>query len=71
MAHLVPSDLTRLALAGAYEPELATLPVLAEALRDDYTGLLTGSVLAIAPIPVISEDDSWARIVGTRLRGSA
>lgn len=71
MAHLVPVDTTRLALAGAHEAELVTLAVLAGALPDDYTVFLRGSVMATTPIPVIPEDVSWARIVGTRLRGSS
>ena len=37
MAHLTPSDLTRLALAGAHEPEIRTLAFLKDALPDDYT----------------------------------
>ncbi len=37
MARLVPSDLTRLALAGAHQPEIATLAALQKALPDDYT----------------------------------
>jgi hypothetical protein len=37
MARLVPSDLTRLALAGAHQPEVATLAFLQKALPDDYT----------------------------------
>jgi hypothetical protein len=37
MARLIPSDLTRLALAGAHQPEVATLAVLQKALPDDYT----------------------------------
>ena len=37
MARLIPSDITRLALAGADNPELHTLAVLAKALPDDYT----------------------------------
>jgi len=37
MAHLIPSDFTRLALAGAHEPEIRTLAALKEALPDDYT----------------------------------
>jgi hypothetical protein len=36
MAHLIPSDLTRLALAGAHAPELRTLALLKDALPDDY-----------------------------------
>ena len=37
MARIVPSDLTRLALSGAHEPEIATLAILRDALPDDYT----------------------------------
>lgn len=37
MARIVPSDLSLLALSGAYEPELATLACLRDALPDDYT----------------------------------
>jgi hypothetical protein len=37
MAHLVPSDLTHLALAGAHQPELRTLALLGEALPENYT----------------------------------
>ena len=37
MAHIVPSDLTTLALAGAHAPEVATLAYLKQALPDDYT----------------------------------
>lgn len=37
MAQLTPSDLTRLALAGAHEPEIRTLAFLKDALPDDYT----------------------------------
>lgn len=37
MACLVPSDLSRLALAGAHAPELETLAVLQAALPNDYT----------------------------------
>ncbi len=37
MARIVPSDLTRLALAGAHEPEIQTLAHLRDALSDDYT----------------------------------
>ncbi len=37
MAHIVPSDLTTLALAGAHAPEVATLAYLKHALPDDYT----------------------------------
>jgi hypothetical protein len=37
MAHIVPSDITRLALSGAHEPELRTLALLKDALPDDYT----------------------------------
>jgi hypothetical protein len=68
MAHLVPADLTRVALAGAHDPELA---VLADALPDEYTVFLTGSVMATTRILVIPGNVSWARIVGTRLRGSS
>jgi len=37
MARIVPSDLTRLALSGAHEPEIETLAMLRDALPDDYT----------------------------------
>ncbi|MBP7148365.1 MAG: NERD domain-containing protein [Acidobacteria bacterium] len=37
MAHIVPSDITRLALAGAREPELETLRALRDELPGDYT----------------------------------
>ena len=37
MARIVPSDLTRLALSGAHEPEIETLATLRDALPDDYT----------------------------------
>ncbi len=37
MARIVPSDLTRLALAGAHEPEIQTLAGLRDTLPDDYT----------------------------------
>jgi hypothetical protein len=37
MARIVPSDLSRLALSGAHQPELATLAVLKDALPDHYT----------------------------------
>lgn len=37
MAHIVPSDLTTLALAGTHAPEVATLAYLKRALPDDYT----------------------------------
>jgi hypothetical protein len=36
MAHIVPSDITELALAGASEPELATLARLRNELSGDY-----------------------------------
>ncbi len=36
MAHIIPDDLTRLALAGAHEPELATLALLRDTLPDHY-----------------------------------
>jgi hypothetical protein len=36
MARIVPSDLTRLALSGAYEPEIETLATLRDTLPDDY-----------------------------------
>src|SRR5690242_14127783 len=36
MAHIVPSDVTQLALAGATEPELATLARLQTDLPGDY-----------------------------------
>ena len=37
MARIIPSDITRLALAGAHEPELETLAQLRDRLPDDYT----------------------------------
>ncbi len=37
MAHIIPSDISRLALAGAHAPELETLRLLKSALPDDYT----------------------------------
>ncbi len=37
MAHLVPSDISRLALAGGDSPELDTLRLLAQGLSHDYT----------------------------------
>lgn len=37
MARIVPSDLTRLALSGAHEPELETLATVRDTLPDDYT----------------------------------
>ena len=37
MARIIPSDLSRLALSGAHEPEIATLAVLRDTLPDDYT----------------------------------
>jgi hypothetical protein len=37
MAHIIPSDLTRAALAGARRPELETLRTLKDALSNDYT----------------------------------
>ena len=37
MAHIIPSDITRLELAGAHGPELDTLRLLKSALPDDYT----------------------------------
>ncbi len=37
MARIVPSDLTRLALSGAHEPEIETLATLRDTLPDDYT----------------------------------
>lgn len=37
MARIIPSDLTRLALAGAHGPEIATLAHLRDALPEDYT----------------------------------
>jgi hypothetical protein len=36
MARIIPSDLSRLALTGAHEPEIATLAVLRDTLPDDY-----------------------------------
>lgn len=37
MAHIIPSDLTRAALAGARRPELETLRTLKDTLPNDYT----------------------------------
>ncbi|WPL17362.1 Nuclease-related domain protein [Thiorhodovibrio winogradskyi] len=37
MATIIPSDLTRLALSGAHEPEIATLAVLRDRLPAAYT----------------------------------
>jgi hypothetical protein len=37
MARIVPSDLTRLALSGAHEPEIETLALLRDTLPEDYT----------------------------------
>lgn len=37
MAHIIPSDITRLALAGGHGPELDTLVRLRDGLADDYT----------------------------------
>jgi hypothetical protein len=37
MAHIIPSDLTRAALAGAKHPELETLRTLKDTLPNDYT----------------------------------
>lgn len=37
MARIIPSDLSRLALSGAHEPEVQTLALLRDALPDDYT----------------------------------
>lgn len=37
MARIVPSDISRLALSGVHQPELATLAVLKHALPDHYT----------------------------------
>jgi len=37
MARIVPSDLTRLALSGAHEPEIETLALLRDRLPDEYT----------------------------------
>jgi len=37
VAHIIPSDLTRAALAGAKTPELDTLRLLKDALSNDYT----------------------------------
>lgn len=37
MARVFPSDVSRLALAGASNPELATLPLLKKRLSDDFT----------------------------------
>jgi len=36
LAHIIPSDITRLKLAGAHAPELDTLRLLKSALPDDY-----------------------------------
>ncbi len=37
MAYIVPSDISRLALAGAHGPELETLKMLKSGLPNDYT----------------------------------
>jgi hypothetical protein len=37
LAHLIPSDINRLSLAGADNPELETLAILRDRLPDDYT----------------------------------
>jgi hypothetical protein len=37
MATIIPSDLTRLALSGAHEPEIATLAMLHDRLPAAYT----------------------------------
>jgi len=37
MARIVPSDLSRLALSGVHQPEIATLALLESKLPDDYT----------------------------------
>ncbi len=37
MAHIIPSDISRLALAGAHAPELETLRLLKSSLSGDYT----------------------------------
>lgn len=37
MAYIVPSDISRLALAGAQSPELETLRMLKSDLSNDYT----------------------------------
>lgn len=37
MAHIIPSDLSRLALSGAHQPELETLGILKKELPNDYT----------------------------------
>lgn len=37
MAQIIPSDLTRAALAGAKKPELETLRILKDALPNAYT----------------------------------
>ena len=37
MAHVIPSDISRLALSGAHKPELKTLLDLKKKLPDDYT----------------------------------
>jgi hypothetical protein len=54
MARIVPSDLTRLALSGAHEPEIGTLALLREKLPDDYTvfhgGALDSPVQATHPL---------------------
>jgi hypothetical protein len=37
VARIIPSDLTRLALSGAHEPEIETLALLRDTLPDEYT----------------------------------
>jgi hypothetical protein len=37
MAYIVPSDIPRLALSGAHEPEIETLGFLKKSLPNDYT----------------------------------
>ena len=37
MARIVPSDLSRLALSGIHQPEIATLALLEKQLPDEYT----------------------------------
>ena len=37
MAHIIPSDLSRLALSGAHQPEIETLRILKKELPNDYT----------------------------------
>ena len=37
MAHIIPSDLSRLALSGAHQSELKTLQILKTELPNDFT----------------------------------